>query len=770
MKFVFPQDPSHSVSAMRRVDENADVNSGQSNRARQQDLAVVGQTVPMLFCNRHEWGTDVSGQELGENGGVWYSPRLIGLYPKGLLANLLYLISSGEVKGMDIDDVYYGYDELTSLAIQDYVVDDNGNVVLNPDGTPKTELVEPYFAYAYEDIPPGIDSIYQPGGNDELRIPNILPLDNFDLNGYSFTTSDSTEKLQISIRGDLHSEKSGTLVNPSTYQPSSISGSRSCSQKVSPSPGGSVNYPGPCDPGCPSPPAGYSGSCGGTSCSGWQGGGHGSLPGSGGPSYYTRTCTRSYSFSGSPWAGSSGPTVQVEFYTYAKYQVTCTSTSASSSEPAAYQKTFVLRIANGSTYALPEIQLAPDTYRVVIQKIEDGWNQQLDYYPLSNNPNQNNQAYSIASQRQNYTVNGLSPGRGQMQADIYITEIIYQNIEYPEVPGGSDQTSGTFFDLTLAGIKGSIRALKPVDGPDQWTQAHIFVQQGVECDRLMPSYFPGAEATGPSHFYGDLIAYLLGKMNLLKNDQIDYDSLRVACTVHQRYKCYFNGVMQLTSSFSEFVTRTAPYFLMTPRQVDGKYGLSPVVPVDSDGKFSQASVNTYLKMTITADEIVSGSYSRQYFPGRDRSDICLVMVYKDQPINNPGQTVTVEVRYRGTALQGPFEQHDLTDFCCHPNQALLAARYLLAKRRFTTHSCSLSMGRRGAQLVPGDVIGVDLALNTTEGAGITDLIYYQVDLVTEGQGGQVDLQLIHFPTKTADDGTVVSVIAEEIEQGQVSVQ
>ena len=40
--------------------------------------------------------------------------------------------------------------------------------------------------------------------------------------------------------------------------------------------------------------------------------------------------------------------------------------------------------------------------------------------------------------------------------------------------------------------------------------------------------------------------------------------------------------MQLTSSFSEFVTRTAPYFLMTPRQVDGKYGLSPVVPVDSD--------------------------------------------------------------------------------------------------------------------------------------------------------------------------------------------
>ena len=484
----------------------------------------------------------------------------------------------------------------------------------------------------------------------------------------------------------------------------------------------------------------------------------------------SRTCTRTYSFSAGSWAGSAGPSVRVEFYTYAKYQITCTSTTASSSDPPAYQKTFTLRIANGSSYALPEIQLAPDSYRVVIQKVEDGWNPQLDYKPLSNNPNQNSQAYAIEASRQSYTSGGKSPGRGQMQADINITEIIFNRIEYPEVPGGSDQTTGTFFDLTLAGIRGSIRALKPVEGPDQWTQAHIFVRQGVECERLMPSYFPGAAATGPSHFYGDLIAYLLGKMNLLKNDQIDYDSLRVACTVHQRYKCYFNGVMQLTSSFSEFVTRTAPYFLMTPRQVDGKYGLSPVVPVDSDGKFSQASVNTYLKMTITADEIVAGSYSRNYFPGRDRSDICLVMVYKDQPIAQPGQTVTVEVRYRGTALQGPFEQHDLTDFCCHPNQALLSARYLLAKRRFTTHSCSLSMGRRGAQLVPGDVIGVDLALNTTEGSGITDLIYYQVDLVTEGQSGQVDLQLVHFPTKTASDGTVVSVIAEEIEQGQVSVQ
>ena len=84
MKFAFPQDPTHAVSAMRRIDEAADTNAGQSDLERQQDIAVVGQTVPLIFCNRHEWGTDGLGQELGTNGGLWVSPRLIGLYPKAL--------------------------------------------------------------------------------------------------------------------------------------------------------------------------------------------------------------------------------------------------------------------------------------------------------------------------------------------------------------------------------------------------------------------------------------------------------------------------------------------------------------------------------------------------------------------------------------------------------------------------------------------------------------------------------------------------------------
>ena len=92
---------------------------------------------------------------------------------------------------------------------------------------------------------------------------------------------------------------------------------------------------------------------------------------------------------------------------------------------------------------------------------------------------------------------------------------------------------------------------------------------------------------------------------------------------------FFNGVLQTTNSFSEWMTRTAPYFLMTPRQVDGKYGLWPVCPVNAANELSRDS--TIPVLTVTRDDIVQGTYSRSYISPKDRRPVCLVMVYRDQP-------------------------------------------------------------------------------------------------------------------------------------------
>lgn len=761
MKFAFPQDPTHAVSAMRRIDEAADTQSGQSNLERQQDIAVVGQTVPLVFCNRHEWGLDGLGQELGENGGLWISPKLIGLYPRALEANLLFLVSSGEIRGMEIGNVYYGYEPLEDKVSEDYIINDDGTIEVDADGNPVYQTVYPYFAYAYEAIPPGIDSVYQPGGSDELHIPNIRPREEFKVNGYNFTTNENCEKLQILIAGDLYSEVTGTFVNPDTRGAQSYTTQTCCQAN-------NVWKNHTCGAPTPGTPSGYSlTSQSGLSCtSSWNG------TSTQGPRWNVRCC-QNWTFTAGDWYNNNGPTVTVEFYTYATYAVNIFEQNAGQDDPPVYSNAFILRIDGRSSFAIPEIQLEPGTYQVNIEKIEDGWDSGISYKPISAGPSQDSQVIALTDERQTYTESGKSPGRAQMQAEIQITETIYTKIEYPEIPGGGEQTSGTFFDLTLAGIRGSIRALKPVDGTgqDYWVQTHIFVEQGVEVPRLLPQSFPDADEVGASHFYGDLVYYLLGKAQMIKADQIDVDSLRSACRIHDHYKIFFNGALQLTTSFSEWLTRTAPYFLMTPRQVNGKYGIWPVVPINqATYEFSREPVEGYLTMAITADEIVQGSYSRQYFPAKDRKDICLVMVYKDQPTGSPGQTVTIEVRYRGTALQGPFEQHDLTEFCCHPNQAMMSARYLLARRRYTSHSAQMTIGRRGAQLTPGDVVSVELAVDTTNGDGISDLFYYQVETITEGQGGQVTLELIHFPTALNDDGATISVIAREIHEGQVSVQ
>ena len=62
---------------------------------------------------------------------------------------------------------------------------------------------------------------------------------------------------------------------------------------------------------------------------------------------------------------------------------------------------------------------------------------------------------------------------------------------------------------------------------------------------------------------------------VLKNDQIDTESFAQANRLHSAYKMYFNGVLQTTNSLAEWLTRTAPYFLLT-QAGRRKYGLWPV--------------------------------------------------------------------------------------------------------------------------------------------------------------------------------------------------
>ena len=703
MKYAYPQDPTHAVSAIRRYDESSDSSTSQSSLERQQDLAVVGETVPMIFCHRFDWGDD-----LGINGGVWISPRLIQLGVESTNLSMMYLLSQGKVTGLETDNTYWGYSKLK-------------------DRDPSAQM-----CYAYEAVPDCLDLDYDPGGS--LSWTTTQTSGGPSLNGASgsFTTTGDVVKLVVTFTSNIRVQGSDTIVG----------GFGGYSQIV--------NW-------------GYSNVIygGGATFDSDSPNNINALFNLGSKSSITSGAGLSgtlstYSFSNKHRSGSWDQTSEVRY----DWRVRNVATSQ-------IVKSGTIWIQHG-TQSLTIDGLPQAQYQLEFDSLYKERNQPYGTYTI---PDPGEDCASWVSLH--YQVPSLSvpssgfvrhtsPGSETQNISTTITQTILNVIEFPDLPGGDQQIVGGLSDLTMMGIAGDITALRPQDGPDYFIQSHIFVEQGVEVERLTWG------GSGSSPFYGDLLYYLFQQTKVLKEDQIDKDSLTLANRVAERYDMYFNGVLQTTNSLAEWMTRTAPYFLVTPRQVDGAYGLWPVCPVNAANELSRDP--TVPVLTVTRDDIVQGSYSRNYISPKERRPVCLVMVYRDQPSGSVGQTVTVEVRYPGTALSGPFESHDLTEFCCRAEQAVYAARYILSKRRYTTHTVSFALGRRAAQLKPGDVIKVDLAFDTTDGAGITDATFYQVESLAEGQAGSVSIEATHFPTDTLDGVSDVSVVAYETHQGNVSIQ
>ena len=722
MKFAFPQDPTHAVSAIRRYDESTDAATQQSNLERKQDIATVGETVPMLFCRRHNFG---NGQ--GTNGGVWISPRLIQLGIKQNDLSMMYLLSQGNVSGLSINNVYWGYDKLRSK--------DSGS----------------QFCSAYQGVPSCLDLDYNPGGS--ISWTTTVQKNGPSGTG-SFTTEANCQKIVINWQSTISISGSGTIVGgfgktygviyEGGYTAGYSGGSIRCIRT-----GDSYNHHPPTD-GRRWMPSGSTPhdelkrmyDCPPT----WEA--NMDFNDSYGCRHWKRVKEFDMSKHHRQASWSQTSEVRISYYVY-------------NAATNALVTSGTKWVRHGSS-SLTISGLSPASYRVTFSDLYKERNKAYATASIStpSTVDQFRERY-MASYPTRGPSNGFfrhtNPGSETQNIRSTVTQTIYNRIDFPDLPGGDNQLVGGLSDLTMIGIRGAISRLRPADGPDYFLQAHLFASQGISVRRVLGG-------SGPSALYSDLVYHLMGMSKLLQSDQIDFGSLQVAARMNERYSLFFNGVLQTTNSLAEWMTRTAPYFLLTPRQINGKYGLAPVTPLDSSNYLSRSPISP--SIVIDEDDIIPGSYNRRYIANKDRRPVCLVMVYRDQPTNTVGQTVTVEVRYPGTALSGPFEQHDLTEFCCRSEHCVYAARYILAKRRYTTHTCTLAISRRGRMINPGDIVRVNLSLNTSDGNGITDSIMYQVESVSEGQRGTVSLELMHFPV----DSRNVSIIAKEVHSGRVSIQ
>ena len=443
--------------------------------------------MPMIFCHRFDWGG-----ELGENGGVWISPRLIQLGIEETSLSMMYLLSQGKVEGLETENTYWGYDKLT---VRD----------------PSAQM-----CYAYEAVPACLDLDYEPGGS--LSWTTTQTSNGPNLYGdAAFSTAADCVKLVITFTSVIEVNGSANIVSGYSnfatlyeipYQPTLTIGSLDQGGQTIVTAGTQQ----PCTQGLwNQQPTSYG------SKLNTDGGGSNINTGDGGSS-------------SGPGAPGTGPT-DIRQYEFDKLHLAASWNQPSEvrydwrvKDAATLQvvKSGTLWIKSG-TQSLTIDDLPQGQYLLEFDGLYKERDKAVSVYNVPD-PGQDaclwNSYWAAArSARSKVPSSGFvrhtNVGSETQSITTTITQTILNVIEFPDLPGGDQQIVGGLSDLTMLGISGDITALRPQDGPDYFIQSHIFVEQGVQVERLT---LGGVDS---SPFYGDLVNYLLQQTKVLKDDQID---------------------------------------------------------------------------------------------------------------------------------------------------------------------------------------------------------------------------------------------------------
>lgn len=309
-------------------------------------------------------------------------------------------------------------------------------------------------------------------------------------------------------------------------------------------------------------------------------------------------------------------------------------------------------------------------------------------------------------------------------------------------------TGGTYAGLsTLA-----FQATYP-DGVDQWNrQVHCFVRGGLQVTRLLDN------VAGPSNNVADLLRYLLSSSSRVPDAQVDTASFLAAATFTNVNGFWFNGSINASTNLRDWINNTLKYFLLRLARAGGKEALTPLLPTNNDGTIKTTAVDW--EFAFTEEHIIPDSFEIDYTPLSDRKPFAVMMLWRQQDELGIPLMRTAEVRYTGTAINGPFEQHDLSNFCASENHAVKVGTYILSKRNHITHRLRISVkpDSYNPTLAAGDRVRVRLERTPSTGAASVHDYLYEVDRIGKSMSGEVSLELTHFPI----DDTFASVVAKEV--------
>ena len=336
-------------------------------------------------------------------------------------------------------------------------------------------------------------------------------------------------------------------------------------------------------------------------------------------------------------------------------------------------------------------------------------------------------------------------------------------------PGNMDFT--TFADITFLEIDGDI-----YDAPDSGSyptttrQISIFYESGITVDLYSGGLVSNVYATGASNQFVDLAMYLFTLMKRANGattssiaSPIDVSNLQALATFCSTVGLFFNGIIEESVNTIEYISKTAPFFLLSFISSNGRYSLQPLLPINASNGIKVTALTPAI--TFTEDDILPGSFQKQYDDADERRAVNVSLIWRDADPLIIGIQRTISIRYSTTASDAPVVQFDMTDFCTTAAHATIFGKYELARRKFSTHVIAFATPLLTTSLIPTQIIKIERQRISSKGDNRSEIEWYQVTNVKHNSSGVTTIQAAHFPV----DGSDIARISNEVVNGTFQV-
>jgi hypothetical protein len=351
-------------------------------------------------------------------------------------------------------------------------------------------------------------------------------------------------------------------------------------------------------------------------------------------------------------------------------------------------------------------------------------------------------------------------------------EYHYSAIADPENPPASSNYQ-EFADITFLQIRGDIYDVKTQSGvfPKTTRQLQIFYEQGVKVNLYSQAQVGGVYQTGASNQFVDLAMYmfsLLGRVDGATTagiaTPIDTSNLLDIASFCTNNGTFFNGVIDQQVNAIEYLTESAPFFLLRFISSNGRYSFQPILPITSGQQIDTTALTP--AATFTDAEILPGSYSKTYAEAEQRREFIASVLWRRTEPGEIGSAASTTVRFSTTAIDAPVEQFDLSDCCTSSAHAEIFAKYQLAFQKHVTHSVSFAIPLDTTGLIPTQIIKIQRSRVSSVGDNRTEADHYQIETISHSTDGVTIIEAIHFPLNASN----IAEISNEIVSGSFVVR